>query len=596
MSQFDPYHKWLGIPPEEQPPHHYRLLAISLFESDSDVIDSAADRQMAFLKQCATGPNVEHSQKLLNEVAAARLCLLKPDSKATYDSELKRKLAASRSVAPVGTHQETPSSVPYIDPAPGDGLTSILRNPSESSKPVQARKIAPSKGGTYHKQLLLMGSGVLGLLVLIVGLVFSLKSKTSGTLLVELNEPDAEVQVLDAHGRVEISRKSDKGPITILVDPGKHRLSVQKDGFSPFAKDFEIEAGGKKAITATLIWLEHKQAEAKQETNKQAMVPTSQTSSEQKPSGSDTPKPSDQRNSPAFRQWMREVASLSPEKQVEAVAKKLRELNPEFDGKVTGFDGNGTPKIENDVVTELHVLTNNVTNISPVRALVGLKALSCRGIGGNPSQFADLSPLNGMSLTTVDCSSTAVRDLSPLKGMSLTRLECSFSQVFDLLPLVGMPLTHLRFRNTGVFDLSLLKGMPLAELDCSGTNIADLSPLKGLPLERLNLSETAVSDLLPLKGMPLTHLFCIETQITDLSPLQELRQLSQLNCDRTPVADLSPLRGSPVEWLDCNGTKVTDLSPLHQCRRLRSLSVHQTKVTPEDLAAFQKAAPNCVVQ
>jgi hypothetical protein len=22
---FDPYHKWLAIPPEEQPPHHYRL-------------------------------------------------------------------------------------------------------------------------------------------------------------------------------------------------------------------------------------------------------------------------------------------------------------------------------------------------------------------------------------------------------------------------------------------------------------------------------------------------------------------------------------------------------------------------------------------
>lgn len=23
---FDPYHKWLGIPPKDQPPNHYRLL------------------------------------------------------------------------------------------------------------------------------------------------------------------------------------------------------------------------------------------------------------------------------------------------------------------------------------------------------------------------------------------------------------------------------------------------------------------------------------------------------------------------------------------------------------------------------------------
>ena len=27
-ANFDPYYKWLGIPPEEQPPNHYRLLGI----------------------------------------------------------------------------------------------------------------------------------------------------------------------------------------------------------------------------------------------------------------------------------------------------------------------------------------------------------------------------------------------------------------------------------------------------------------------------------------------------------------------------------------------------------------------------------------
>ena len=43
---FDPYHKWLGIPPKDQPPNYYRLLAINLFESDAEVIDTAANRQM----------------------------------------------------------------------------------------------------------------------------------------------------------------------------------------------------------------------------------------------------------------------------------------------------------------------------------------------------------------------------------------------------------------------------------------------------------------------------------------------------------------------------------------------------------------------
>ena len=38
----DPYHKWLGISPKDQPPDHYRLLGIDRFESDPEVISSAA--------------------------------------------------------------------------------------------------------------------------------------------------------------------------------------------------------------------------------------------------------------------------------------------------------------------------------------------------------------------------------------------------------------------------------------------------------------------------------------------------------------------------------------------------------------------------
>ena len=46
---FDPYHKWFGIAPKDKPPNHYRLLAIDRFESDPEVIDAAANRQMAYL-------------------------------------------------------------------------------------------------------------------------------------------------------------------------------------------------------------------------------------------------------------------------------------------------------------------------------------------------------------------------------------------------------------------------------------------------------------------------------------------------------------------------------------------------------------------
>jgi hypothetical protein len=92
---FDPYHKWLGIPPAEQPPTCYRLLGIPLFESDPDVIDAAADQRMAHLRKYQTGANSALSQQLLNEVASARIVLHSPEKKAAYDAELRAKTAAA---------------------------------------------------------------------------------------------------------------------------------------------------------------------------------------------------------------------------------------------------------------------------------------------------------------------------------------------------------------------------------------------------------------------------------------------------------------------------------------------------------------------
>ena len=72
MSEsFDPYLKWFGIPTRDRPVHHYRLLAIELFEADAEVIENAADQRMAHLKRFNTGKHSALAEKLLNEVAAA---------------------------------------------------------------------------------------------------------------------------------------------------------------------------------------------------------------------------------------------------------------------------------------------------------------------------------------------------------------------------------------------------------------------------------------------------------------------------------------------------------------------------------------------
>ena len=98
-SMFDPYRKWLGILPKDQPPNHYRLLGVELFEDDLDVIEGAADRQMAFVRQYQSGEHASDAAKILNEVAAARLCLLKPATKVAYDKKLRQQQSTVASPA-----------------------------------------------------------------------------------------------------------------------------------------------------------------------------------------------------------------------------------------------------------------------------------------------------------------------------------------------------------------------------------------------------------------------------------------------------------------------------------------------------------------
>ena len=169
-GQFDAYHKWLGIPPEEQPPNHYRLLAIKVFEDDPDVIDSAADQRMAHLRSFQTGKKAELSQKLLNEVSSARVCLLNPNQRAAYDEQLRASLVESElapleeTAAPISSEMQLTNAFesPRIDTAPAGAL-----GPSV----VQQR--IPSKRKPRWMLPAMLSGGSLVVLVVIIAIVSS---------------------------------------------------------------------------------------------------------------------------------------------------------------------------------------------------------------------------------------------------------------------------------------------------------------------------------------------------------------------------------------------------------------------------------------
>lgn len=144
MSEvFDAYHKWLGIPPREQPPDHYRLLGVCRFESDLDVIEHAADQRMAHVRSFQSGPHAKQSQRLLNELSSARRKLLDSDWKAKHDKALRATLkvqepGVAASPPPPGQLSPSGSQSTKALAAMGPGQTpSEIRCPS-CSQPLTA--------------------------------------------------------------------------------------------------------------------------------------------------------------------------------------------------------------------------------------------------------------------------------------------------------------------------------------------------------------------------------------------------------------------------------------------------------------------------
>jgi eukaryotic-like serine/threonine-protein kinase len=263
--------------------------------------------------------------------------------------------------------------------------------------------------------------------------------------------------------------------------------------------------------------------------------------------------------------WLTQVAALTAEEQVRAVADKLKELNP-------GFDGWVVPTIEDGAVVGLEFLTDQVTDISPVRALRDLRSLTCGGTFTSQSNgtLADLTPLAGLKLTQLSVIyNPRIHDLSPLIGMELTDFNCQRTSVSDLTPLRGMPLTVFCCGFTPVSDLTPLTGMPLVELYCYHTRVTDFAPLAGMPLEQIRCQDTPLASLEPLIGTPLQGLECHRTQVSDLSPLKGMAKLQILNILSTKVTDLTPLLEVPnLSLLWCDFVEERDAPILRQHKAL----------------------------
>jgi len=176
------------------------------------------------------------------------------------------------------------------------------------------------------------------------------------------------------------------------------------------------------------------------------------------------------------------IAALPAEQQIEEVRKELKRRNPKFDGTLT-------PTIKEGVVTELKVLTDEVTDLAPVRALRGLVSLSCGPTAGpgRRGKLADISPLQGLALTHLDLTSTMVAEIAVLQAMPLVSLSLDRTPVADLSPLAGKVMKTLHVGGTKVTSISDVPVARTEVLHCHLPQVSSKAELQRLGVRFLDL-------------------------------------------------------------------------------------------------------------
>lgn len=185
MSNFNPYTAWLRIPADQLPADYYRLLGLKRFETERAKIDAAVEMRVGFLQDVSNGVHVNEAQKLLSEVARARLCLLNPAKREKYDAKLRSNLAVEELKRELPEITELPNPDDFLTAAalpeaavlPTARLTPktdpLAPLPKSNSAKVTARKKPPVKEKNPLLPVLVVANSLL-LIVIGIGIFWFL--------------------------------------------------------------------------------------------------------------------------------------------------------------------------------------------------------------------------------------------------------------------------------------------------------------------------------------------------------------------------------------------------------------------------------------
>ncbi|MEX2213488.1 MAG: WD40 repeat domain-containing protein [Phycisphaeraceae bacterium] len=154
MAQ-DRYTQWLKLPVGERPPDHYTLLGLLHFCEDSERIEQASHERLERLDRYALSPDAASRadcQRMMNEVAQARVVLKDAGRRFAYDVELAAKLGVAPPQAVVMPAEDEfhiePENESASEPMMEQVVAPVVKapqRPAPAAPPAPPRSSPPSR-------------------------------------------------------------------------------------------------------------------------------------------------------------------------------------------------------------------------------------------------------------------------------------------------------------------------------------------------------------------------------------------------------------------------------------------------------------------
>ena len=232
---------------------YYLLTGQPIYSGNTTVMKIVAHRERAIPSLRAEVPEVSEQLDAVYQKMVAK----KPDdrygSMAEVIAELEKCASPPEDTSETATFEGfslkgVAASEPTLD------LDMPVISPVDEFRKARPKKVKKPKLENNH---IIYGSVALGVLLILVllGVVFSMRTP-EGTLVVEVNQPDAQISVDD--GKVTLKSPGESEPVEVEVAEGKHTLKITKGGFHTFAREFQIASDGEEVIRVALVPLEEK--------------------------------------------------------------------------------------------------------------------------------------------------------------------------------------------------------------------------------------------------------------------------------------------------------------------------------------------------